>query len=401
MKKISASNRSISVEYAIRDVVLPARELEKKGIKVIKLNIGDPVKYDFDAPEHAKTAYCEAIKEGHNYYSDSEGIKQLREAIAERENRKNNVGISADDVFVTAAVTEALQITIGALTDPGDEILVPGPTYPPYISFTKFMLANPIEYQTKENEGWIPDVDDMRKKITEKTKAIVIINPNNPTGAVYDEKTIKEIIDLAGEYGVPIISDEIYDLITYDKKHVSPSALSKDVPVIVFNGMSKVYFATGWRLGYMYLVDREGVLEEVREAIGKLLRVRLCPSTPAQYAAIKALTGPMDYLERYLKKLRKRRDLIYKRLAEMDHISVQKPEGAFYIFPKVDIQKGPWKNDKEFVLDLLKEKHVLVVHGSGFGNAGKDHFRAVYLPEESVLEEAMNRLEEFLKERIG
>jgi len=400
MRKIEASKRSLGVEYAIRDVVIPARELEKRGIKVIKLNIGDPVKYDFDAPEHAKTAYCEAIIEGHNYYSDSEGIQPLREAIAERENRKNNVGISADDVFVTAAVTEALQITIGVLTDPGDEILVPGPTYPPYISFTKFMLANPVEYQTKEDEGWVPDIDDIRSKITEKTKAIVIINPNNPTGAVYDEKILKEIINLAGEYEIPIISDEIYDLITYDKKHISPGSLSKDVPVIVFNGMSKVYFATGWRLGYMYIVDREGVLEDVREAIGKLLRVRLCPNTPAQYAALKALTGPMDYLEKYLKKLRRRRDLIYKRLSEMDHISVQKPEGAFYIFPRVDIQKGPWKNDKEFVLDLLKEKHVLVVHGSGFGNTGKNHFRAVYLPEESVLEEAMNRLEEFLKEKM-
>jgi len=388
------------LEYAIRDVVIPARELEKKGIKVIKLNIGDPVKFDFDAPEHAKEAYCKAIRDGHNYYSDSEGIPELREAIVERERKKNNVGISAEDVFVTAAVTEALQITIGALTNPGDQILVPGPSYPPYISFTRFLLAEPVEYRTIEEEGWVPDTDDMRKKITEKTRAIVVINPNNPTGALYDEKTLKEILDIAGEHEIPVISDEIYDMITYEKKHVSPGSLTKDVPVIVFNGMSKVYFATGWRLGYMYFVDPENVLEDLKDAIGRLLRVRLCPSTPAQFAALEALRGPMDYLEKYLEKLRCRRDLIYKRLSEMDHVSVQKPEGAFYIFPKVEIEKGPWKDDKEFVLDFLKSKYVLVVHGSGFGRYGAGHFRAVYLPEEHIIEEAMNRLEEFLKERL-
>jgi len=399
MRKVVPSKRASSVEYAIRDVVIPARELEKKGIKVIKLNIGDPVKFDFDAPEHAKEAYCTAIREGHNYYSDSEGIEDLRKAIVERERRKNNVDITSNDVFVTAAVTEALQITIGALTNPGDQILVPGPSYPPYISFTKFLLAEPVEYRTVEDEGWIPDLDDIRKKITNKTRAIVVINPNNPTGALYDEKILREILDIAGEHEIPVISDEIYDMITYEKKHISPGSLTKDVPVIVFNGMSKVYFATGWRLGYMYFVDPENALENLRDAIGRLLRVRLCPSTPAQFAALEALRGSMDYLNEYLKKLRRRRDLMYRRLSEIENISVQKPEGAFYIFPRVEIENGPWKDDKEFVLDFLRSKHVLVVHGSGFGGYGINHFRAVYLPQEEIIEEAMNRLEEFMKER--
>ncbi|EHR78144.1 alanine aminotransferase [Thermococcus litoralis DSM 5473] len=396
---VKASKRAMSIEYAIRDVVLPARELEKQGIKIIKLNIGDPVKFDFQPPEHMKKAYCEAIMEGHNYYGDSEGDRELREAIVEREKKKNGVDITPEDVQVTAAVTEALQFIFGALIDGGEEILIPGPSYPPYVGLVKFYGGVPKAYRTVEEEGWQPDIDDMRKKITEKTKAIAVINPNNPTGALYEKKTLQEIIDLAGEYDLPIISDEIYDLMTYEGKHVSPGSLTKDVPVIVMNGLSKVYFATGWRLGYMYFVDPENKLAEVREAIGKLARIRLCPNTPAQKAAIAGLRGPMDYLEEYMAKLKERRDYIYKRLNEMPGISTQKPQGAFYIFPK--IEEGPWKSDKEFVLDVLHNAHVLFVHGSGFGEGGEMHFRSIFLAPVPVLEEAMDNLEKFMKERLG
>ncbi|MDK2869946.1 MAG: alanine-synthesizing transaminase [Pyrococcus sp.] len=395
---IRASKRALSVEYAIRDVVLPARELEKKGIKVIRLNIGDPVKFDFQPPEHMKEAYCKAIKEGHNYYGDSEGLPELRKAIVEREKRKNGVDITPDDVRVTAAVTEALQLIFGALLDPGDEILVPGPSYPPYTGLVKFYGGKPVEYRTIEEEDWQPDIDDIRKKITDRTKAIAVINPNNPTGALYDKKTLEEILNIAGEYEIPVISDEIYDLMTYEGEHISPGSLTKDVPVIVMNGLSKVYFATGWRLGYMYFVDPENKLSEVREAIDRLARIRLCPNTPAQFAAIAGLTGPMDYLKEYMKKLKERRDYIYKRLNEIPGISTTKPQGAFYIFPK--IEEGPWKNDKEFVLDVLHNAHVLFVHGSGFGEYGAGHFRAVFLPPIEILEEAMDRFEKFMKERL-
>ncbi|WP_456397106.1 aminotransferase class I/II-fold pyridoxal phosphate-dependent enzyme [Thermococcus sp.] len=396
---IHASKRAMGIEYAIRDVVLPARELERKGIKVIRLNIGDPVKFDFQPPEHMKEAYCRAIMEGHNYYGESEGDRELREAIVERERRKNGVDITPEDVRVTAAVTEALQLIFGASINPGDELLIPGPSYPPYVGLVKFYDGVPVEYRSVEEDGWKPDVDDIRKRITEKTRAIAVINPNNPTGALYDRKVLKEILDIAGEHDIFVISDEIYDLMTYEGQHVSPASLTKDVPVIVMNGMSKVYFATGWRLGYMYYVDPEDRLAELREAIDKMARIRLCPSTPAQKAAIAGLTGPMDYLRSYMAKLRERRDYIYKRLNEMPGISAQKPEGAFYIFPK--IEDGPWKSDKEFVLDVLNNAHVLFVHGSGFGRNGAGHFRAVFLPPVEILERAMNSLEDFMKKRLG
>ncbi|GAB6102496.1 pyridoxal phosphate-dependent aminotransferase [Thermococcus atlanticus] len=396
---IHASKRAMGIEYAIRDVVLPARELERKGIKVIRLNIGDPVKFDFQPPEHMKEAYCRAIMEGHNYYGESEGDRELREAIVERERRKNGVDITPEDVRVTAAVTEALQLIFGASINPGDELLIPGPSYPPYVGLVKFYDGVPVEYRSVEEEGWKPDVDDIRKRITEKTRAIAVINPNNPTGALYDRKVLKEILDIAGEHDIFVISDEIYDLMTYEGQHVSPASLTKDVPVIVMNGMSKVYFATGWRLGYMYYVDPEDRLAELREAIDKMARIRLCPSTPAQKAAIGGLTGPMDYLRSYMAKLRERRDYIYKRLNEMPGISAQKPEGAFYIFPK--IEDGPWKSDKEFVLDVLNNAHVLFVHGSGFGRNGAGHFRAVFLPPVEILERAMDSLEDFMKKRLA
>ena len=395
---IRPSDRAMGVEYAIRDVVLPARELERRGIKVIRLNIGDPVKYDFQPPRHMREAYCRAIEEGHNYYGPSEGLPELREAVVKREKRKNSVDITPDDVRITTAVTEALQLLFGALLNPGDNILVPSPSYPPYVGLVKFYGAVPNEYLTIEENGWQPDIDDMRKRINERTKAIAVINPNNPTGALYEKKTIKAILDLAGEYDIPVISDEIYDLMTYEGKHVSPGSLTKDVPVIVMNGLSKVYFATGWRLGYFYYVDPENRLNGVREAVDKLMRIRICPSTPAQFAAIAGLTGPMDYLKGYMAKLRERRDYIYKRLQEIPGVSTQKPHGAFYIFPRIEERK--WRNDKEFVLDVLNEAHVLFVHGSGFGHAGEWHFRIVFLPPVEILEEAMDRFEAFMRKRI-
>ncbi|ASJ10109.1 alanine aminotransferase [Thermococcus sp. P6] len=397
---IRASQRAMGIEYAIRDVVLPARELEKRGINVIRLNIGDPGKFDFQPPEHMKEAYCRAIREGHNYYGPSEGLPEMRKAVVEREKRKNGVDIGVEDVRITAAVTEALQLIFGALLNPGDNILVPGPSYPPYTGLVKFYAGEPREYRTVEEEGWQPEVDDMRKLIDDRTRAIAVINPNNPTGALYEKKTLKAILDLAGEHDLPVISDEIYDLMTYEGKHVSPGSLTSDVPVIVMNGMSKVYFATGWRLGYFYYVDREDRLAQVREAIDKMARIRLCPNTPAQFAAVAGLTGPMDYLREYMARLKERRDYIYRRLNEIPGISTTKPRGAFYIFPRIE-ERSLWKDDRDFVLDVLNEAHVLFVHGSGFGRGGEWHFRAVFLPPVEVLEKAMESLEAFMKKKLS
>ncbi len=398
---IKASKRSKGISYAIREVVLPARKLEEKGIKVFHLNIGDPNKYDFDTPQHMRDSLFDATNQGYNGYSPSEGELELRQAIIEREKTRNNIDYQLDEICVTTGVTEALQILINAFLDPNDELLIPGPTYPQYTLITRFNDAIPIPYRCIEEQGWQPDVDSIRKQISDKTKGIVIINPNNPTGALYSKNVIKEIIDIAGEYKIPIISDEIYDDMTFDEKQYATSTLGKDIPVITFNGFSKVYLVPGWRTGYV-LFHHSGELNEVQDAFMRIARSRLCASSICQRACIAALKGPQDHIIEVNNKLRKRRDFSYKRLNEIEGISTARPDGAFYIFPKIEaMNSGIWKTDKEFVLDLLNEAHVLVVHGSGFCETyGKNHFRAVILPTIETLEHAFNNLESFMKKRL-
>ena len=397
---LKPSERSQGVNYAIREVVAPAKKLEKKGVKVLHLNIGDPNKYDFDTPQHMKDALYEATLNNFNGYSPSEGITELREAIIEREKQRNNVEYELDDVCITSGVTEGLQLLLNASLNPHDELLIPGPTYPQYTLITRFDGAEPIPYKCSEEENWQPDVDDIRKKVTNRTKGIVIINPNNPTGALYPKKIVKEIIDVAGENNIPIISDEIYDDMVFDEKQTATATLAKDIPVITFNGFSKVYLVPGWRVGYT-LFYHNGVLDAIQDAFMRIARSRLCANSVCQYACVAALKGPQDHIKKVNDKLKKRRDFAYKRLNEIEGISTAKPQGAFYIFPKIEVMNnGVWKDDKEFVLDFLHSKHVLVVHGSGFCQTyGKDHFRAVILPTLEILEEAFNRLEDFLKEK--
>jgi tyrosine/nicotianamine family aminotransferase len=397
---ITASKRCKGISYAIREVVLPARDLEKKGKKVLYLNIGDPNKYDFDTPQHIKQALFDAVNNNYNGYAPSEGYLELIQEIIKREKRRNKVNYIKEDVCITTGVTEALQILLNATLDPGDELLIPGPTYPQYELITKFNNAKPIPYRCIEEEWWQPDVDDIRKNISNKTKGIVIINPNNPTGSLYSNKVIKEIIDIGGENLVPIISDEIYDDMTFDEKQCATASLTKDVSVITLNGFSKVYLMPGWRVGYA-LFHHSGDLDEVQDAFMRIARSRLCASSICQQACIAALKGPQDHIKKVNDKLRKRRDFAYKRLNEIKGISTAKPEGAFYIFPKIEaMDQGIWKTDKEFVLDLLNEEQVLVVHGSGFSKTyGKDHFRAVILPTMNILEKAFDKIEKFMKKR--
>lgn len=398
---IKASKRSQGVSYAIRDVVLPAKKLEKKGIHVLHLNIGDPNKYDFDTPQHMKDALFQAANEGHNGYAPSEGYLELRNAIVEREHKRNNVTYVPDDICVTTGVTESLQILLNASLDSSDELLIPGPTYPQYTLITRFNNAEPVAYRCIEEDGWQPDVEDIRKKISKRTKGIVLINPNNPTGALYSKKVIKNILDIAGEYGIPVISDEIYDDITFDGKQYATASLANDVPVITFNGFSKVYLVPGWRVGYI-LFHHSGELDEIHDAFMRIARSRLCANSVCQRACIEALKGPQDHIGTMNQKLRKRRDFAYKRLNEIEGISTAKPDGAFYIFPKIEaMEKDLWKDDKEFVLDLLHETHVLVVHGSGFCSTyGKNHFRAVILPQLETLEKAFDKLEQFMNKKL-
>ena len=394
---IEPSERSQGVSYAIREVVLPARKLEEKGVKVIKLNIGDPIAYDFDTPMHIKEALYQAALDGYNGYAPSEGYRELREKIAMREKRRNGMDYDPDDICVTTGVTETLQIFLAASLNAGDELLVSGPTYPPYILVTRFNGAEPVAYRTIEEENWQPDVDDIRKKITDRTKAIVIINPNNPTGALYPKNTIKEIVDIAAENDIAVISDEIYDDIVFEKRQYATASLAKDAPIITFNGFSKVYLVPGWRMGYAIFNNVDGKLDRIKDAFLRIARARLCANSVCQRAMIAALDGPQDHISEMVKKLKERSNFAYKRLNEIEGISSTKPDGAFYIFPKVEAIDS-WKNDKEFVLDVLNKAHVLLVHGSGFSpEYGKNHFRAVTLPPMEMLEEAFNRLESFMK----
>jgi len=390
---LPASIRSKRIEYAIRDVVVPAKELEKKGIEILKLNIGDPIKYDFETPKHIREAAAKAVMDSRSEYSPSEGLPELREAIVDKE-REHGVDITPEDVVVTTGVTEALMLIFGATLNPGDEILVPGPTYPPYITYPIFYDGKAISYRTVEENGWQPDAEDIRRKITKRTKAIAVINPNNPTGAYYDEKTIREIADIAGEYGIFMISDEIYDKMLYDDSFTSPAKIAKDVPMFILNGISKVYLAPGWRIGYLAIRDVDGKLEDIRDGIMRQARARLCANTPLQLGYLAALKGPQDHIRQTMEKLRERRDYVTKRVEEIEGMSVVPPKGAFYMFIKVE----RCKDDKKFVLDLLYKKHILTVHGSGFCPIyGKGHFRIVNLPPVDYLERAFDRIEEFMR----
>lgn len=394
------TDRAKKIEYAIRDVIVHTQELIKNGKKIYYLNIGDPAAFDFKTPQHVKDALCKAIENDDNYYSPSEGRLELREAIVNKEKRVNGIDITANNVLVTEGISEGIQMILAALVEKGDEILFPGPTYPPYISYTKFFDGKPVAYETIEKEGWIPNIDDLRSKITPKTRAIVITNPNNPTGSVYGQKMLQEMVDIAGEYDLPILSDEIYDQLTYEKEFVSTAYLSKDVPIVGLNGFSKVYQMTGWRLGYMYFKGEGKEIDELKSAVEKECRIRICANTPVQIAATAALNGRQDFVKGIVEKLKQRRDFSYKRLNEIEGISTSKPEGAFYIFPKIHDVGTRWKTDMEFVVQLLKETGVLIVNGSGFDPVyGKGHARIVFLPPISELEEAYNGLEQFMKKQ--
>lgn len=396
VNRIRGSSRSSKLEYAIRDVALLAEKIEKEGgEKVLRLNIGDPTYYDFDVPEKIKEKLCEAIREGHNYYSPSLGVRELRESVALLEKKLRGVSLPLDDILITNGLSEAIMAIISASLDPGEKILVPSPTYPPYISATKFFDAVPVEYRTVEEEGWVPDLDDLRRKIDDKTKGLVVINPNNPTGAVYPKSILKEILDIAGEHNLFVISDEIYDRIVFDGSRApSLAEFKSDVPRLILNGFSKVYLATGWRVGYIYRLDSESVLDEIWNGIVKYLLIRISGVTPAQFALAKTLLN-LDFLGDYLKELKTRLEYSYERIEEIDGLTAVKPRGALYIFPR--IENRLIKDDKEFVLELLRREKVLVVHGSGFGIMGKGHFRAVFLPPIDVLKEAYDRIERFMK----
>lgn len=400
--KIKASRRSLGMNYAIREVLVPAAEAAKAGKELLNFNIGDPNKWDFETPEYFKATLRAAVDEVDNGYGDSQGNLDLREAIVDREYEKHGVRITSDDVYITAGVSECINLLMGTFLEPGDEVLVPGPGYPSYAQYINFYEGCTVPYRMIEEEDWRPDVDMIRKRITDSTKALVVINPNNPTGAEYERKDLIEIGDIAAEYGIPIISDEIYDKIVFDGEFYSMSKLSSDVPRIILNGFSKVNLMPGWRMGYCYFMDESGLMDDIRTGFMKQLRARICPNVPCQAAARASLQGPQDYIIDMNRKLKERADYTYKRINEMDCLSTRRAKGALYMFPKIDIRGTPWKDDKDFVYDLIKEEGVVFVHGSGFCEEfGVNHFRTILLPPMEKLEEGFDKTERFIRRRVA
>ncbi len=393
---IKISERLGRVEYAIRDIILHAREYQKTGKKILYLNIGDPVAFDFKTPLHIKNALIDALNNDYDYYTDSEGWPDLRQYIVEKESKKKGLDLTSEDVLVTNGVSEGLDMVMGSIIEENDELLLPGPYYPPYSSYAKFYGANIREFKILDDGT--PDEDDIRKKITNKSRAICIINPSNPTGEVFNLKSLQSIIDIASENDLYIICDEIYDEIVFDNAFDGIGKIAKDTPVILLNGFSKTYSMTGLRCGYMCMNNSSRQLDSLRKNIFKLARVRIASNFPVQIAANAALNGPQNHISEMVQKLKKRRNLVFKRLNEINGVYCKKPKGAFYLFPEIDLQ-NKWKSDLEFVIDMLNATGVLTVHGSGFGTSGSNHFRVVYLPQESVLEEAMDKIDLFLKKK--
>jgi alanine-synthesizing transaminase len=391
---LKVSKKVVGVEYAIRDIVLAARKVEQTGMKVDYLNIGDPVQFGFQPPDNVKQALIDSIKNGENYYSTSEGLLELREEIAKKENAKG-LAITADDVLITNGVSEGLDMVISSIVEEGDEVLLPGPYYPPYASYVRLHGGLPVEFSVDLNNS-TPDFDDIKSKITSKTVAICLISPNNPTGVVFNENALKELVDIANEHNLYIICDEIYDQIIFDDKFVGIGKVAGDSPIIILNGFSKVHLMSGWRIGYIAF-NRSPQLEALREHLPKLARVRIATSLPVQHAALESLRGPQNYINDFVSEMKKHRDLVVKRLNEMPGLSCSNPKGAFYVFPK--IENNRFGSDKEFVTKLLESKGVLTVHGSGFGEQyGSGHFRLVYLPSIEILNSAMNKIEEFVSQ---
>ena len=391
---MKVSKKVAGVEYAIRDIVLTARKVQKKGMQVDYLNIGDPVQFGFQPPDNVRQALIDAVNRGENYYSTSEGLPELRQEIAKKENAKG-LSASADEILVTNGVSEGLDMVISSIVEEGDEVLLPGPYYPPYASYVRLHGGIPVEFGVDLNNS-TPDIGDIKSKITSKTVAICLISPNNPTGVVFNEKSLKELVDIADQHNLYIICDEIYDQIVFDEKFAGIGRVAGDSPVIVLNGFSKVHLMSGWRIGYVAF-NQSPKLQAIQENMPKLARVRIATSLPVQHAALESLRGPQDYIQNFVSEIKTRRDLVVKRLNEMSGISCPNPKGAFYAFPKIEDNR--FGTDREFATRLLESKGVLTVHGSGFGKRyGSGHFRLVYLPSLEILNSAMDKIEDFVNQ---
>ena len=400
MKPVLKSNKLANVCYDIRGPVLQqAKKMEDEGQKIIKLNIGNLGVFGFDAPEEIRLDMIRNLPNAAGY-SDSKGIFSARKAVMHYSQEKQIKGVTLEDIYIGNGASELIVMAMNALLNPGDEVLVPAPDYPLCTAAVSLSGGTPRHYLCDEQNGWLPDIDDIRAKITPTTKAIVVINPNNPTGALYPDDLLLEIIAIARQHGLIIYADEIYDKVLYDgEKHTAMGALSEDVLTISFNGLSKNYRSCGYRAGWMIVSGDKRDAKDYIEGLDMLASMRLCANVPAQYGIQTALGGYQSINDLVAPggRLCRQRDLAHELITAIPGVTCVKPKAALYMFPRLDPAVYPIKDDQAFVAELLREEKVLLVQGSGFNWPYPDHFRLVFLPHEDDLREAITRVARFLE----
>ena len=398
--QVSKSNKLANVCYDIRGPVLKhAKRLEEEGHRILKLNIGNPAPFGFEAPEEILQDVIRNLPTAQGY-SDSKGLFSARKAVMQYYQQRNIKDIRVDDVYIGNGVSELIMMAMQALLNHGDEVLIPSPDYPLWTAAVSLSSGSPVHYRCDEQAGWFPDIDDIKSKITSKTRAIVLINPNNPTGAVYDKALLQDVVEVAREHGLVVFSDEIYDKILYDEaKHTSIASLADDVFFVTFGGLSKNYRVAGFRSGWLVVSGNKRLASDYIEGLNILSSMRMCANVPCQSAIQTALGGyqSIDDLVKENGRLRIQRDVTTDMLNGIDGISCVKPKGAMYCFAKVDEKKFNIQNDEQMVLDLLSSEKILLVHGRAFNLTEGTYFRLVFLPHSDVLVPALHRIGNFFR----
>ena len=399
MKPIAKSSKLANIGYDIRGPVLDkARQMEDEGQKIIKLNIGNVAAFGLAPPDEIVQDMIRNLPEA-AAYTDSKGLFAPRKSVVHYTQEKGVAGVTVDDVYLGNGASELIAMSLNALLDSGDEVLLPSPDYPLYTAVVGLSGGTPVHYVCDEQQGWFPDIDDIRRKVTPRTKALVIINPNNPTGALYSEQVLRDIVEIARQHQLVIFADEIYDKTLYDgHSHQSIASLADDVLCVTFNGLSKNYRSCGYRAGWMVVSGPKRDAKDYIEGLNMLASMRLCANTPGQLAIQTALGGYQSIKDLVAPggRLCRQRDLAYELLTQIPGVSVVKPAGALYMFPRLDPAMYPIQDDQQFAYELLAEEKVLIVQGTGFNWSRPDHFRIVFLPNADDLTDAIGRIERFL-----
>ena len=398
MRTFTKSHKLDNVLYGVRGPVADeAVRMEAAGTHILKLNIGNPAPFGFRTPDEVVYDMSEQLPDTEGY-SPSKGLFSARKAIMQYAQLKNIPNVSIDDIYTGNGVSELINLSLSALLDNGDEVLVPSPDYPLWTACVNLAGGTAVHYVCDEDSEWYPDIDDMRSKITDKTKAIVIINPNNPTGALYPKEALQQIVDLAREHQLMIFSDEIYDRLVMDGlEHISIASLAPDLFCVTFSGLSKSHMIAGWRVGWMVLSGNKRLAKDYIEGLNMLANMRMCSNVPAQSVVQTALGGHQSVKDYLVPggRIYDQRELVYNMLNDIPGITAVKPKAAFYIFPKIDVKKFNIHSDEQFALDLLHDKHILISHGGAFNWQEPDHFRVVYLPRISMLKETIGEIGDF------